>query len=91
MRLDSVADGSLVSYLVNPTTGGLTLIEQESSRGVTPRHFSLSKDRRLLVVGNQNSDTVAVFRVDPDTGAMTFLLDRDVCDSPRFARMALDQ
>jgi 6-phosphogluconolactonase len=91
MRLDNAAEGSLVSYMINGTTGALTLIEQESSRGITPRHFSLSKDRRLLVVGNQNSDTVAVFRVDPATGAMTFIADRDVCDSPRFARMALDQ
>lgn len=25
------------------------------------------------------------------TGAMTFIADRDVCLSPRFARMAIDQ
>ena len=91
MRLDNAAMGSLVSYMVNATTGALTLIEQESSRGITPRHFSLSKDRRLLVAGNQNSNTVAVFSVDPVTGAMTFIADRDVCLSPRFARMAIDQ
>ena len=90
MRLDNVAMGSLVSYMVNPTTGALTLIEQESSRGAQPRHFSLSKDRRLLVVGNQASNTIAVFGVDP-AGAMTFIADRDVCLSPRFARMAIDQ
>ena len=91
MRLDNAAMGSLVSYMINATTGALTLIEQESSRGATPRHFSLSKDRRLLVAGNQNSNTVAVFSVDPATGAMTFIADRDVCLSPRFARMAIDQ
>lgn len=91
MRLDAVAQGSLVSYTINATTGALTLIEQESSRGAQPRHFSLSKDRRWLVVGNQASDTVAVFSADPVTGAMTFVADRDVCDSPRFARVAVDQ
>jgi len=91
MRLDSVAEGSLVSYMINPTTGALTLIEQESSHGGQPRQFSLSKDRRTLVVGNQASNTVAVFRVDPATGNMTFIADRDVCLSPRFARMAIDQ
>jgi len=90
MRLDNVAEGSLVSYMINAGTGALTLIEQKSSRGITPRQFSLSKDRRLLVVGNQNSNTIAVFRVDA-TGAMTFVADRDVCLSPRFARMAIDQ
>ena len=91
MRLDSVADGSLVSFMINPTTGALTFIEQDDSHGITPRQFSLSKDRRLLVVGNQNSNTVAVFRADPATGSMTFIGDRDVCLSPRFARMAIDQ
>jgi 6-phosphogluconolactonase len=91
MRLDSVAQGSLVSFMVNATTGALTLIEQESSHGVTPRQFSLSKDRRLLVVGNQTSNTVAVFRADPTTGDMTFIGDRDVCASPRFSKMAAAQ
>jgi 6-phosphogluconolactonase (cycloisomerase 2 family) len=66
------------------------LIEQESSKGMQPRHFSLSKDRRPLVVGNQASNTVAVFRVDAG-GNMTFVGDRDVCASPRFARLAIDQ
>jgi 6-phosphogluconolactonase len=88
MRLDNVAEGSLLSFMVNATTGALTLIQQVGSHGVTPRQFSLSKDRRLLVVGNQNSNTVAVFQVDPTSGNMTFLTDHDVCASPRFSRMA---
>jgi len=91
MRLDlTTAVGSLVSYMINGTTGALTLIEQESSRGITPRQFSMSKDRRLLVVGNQTSNTIAVFSVD-NAGGMTFIADRDVCLSPRFSKMAIDQ
>jgi 6-phosphogluconolactonase (cycloisomerase 2 family) len=88
MRLDNAATGSLVAYRIDATTGALTLIEQESSHGITPRHFSLTKDGRMLVVGNQNSNTIAVFQVDPTTGDMTFLRDQAVCTSPRFARMA---
>ena len=88
MRLDNKATGNLVSYRIDQTSGALTLIEQESSHGVTPRQFSLSKDGKLLLVGNQNSNTVAVFRVDPATGDMTFASDRDVCASPRFAKLA---
>jgi 6-phosphogluconolactonase len=91
MRLDSVADGSLVSFMVSPISGALTLIQQVDSHGVTPRQFSLSKDRTLLVVGNQTSNTVAVFQVDPTSGDMTFLSDHDVCASPRFSRMAAIQ
>jgi 6-phosphogluconolactonase (cycloisomerase 2 family) len=55
---------------------------------VTPRQFSLSKEGTLLVVGNQTSNTIAVFKVDATAGTMTFVGDRGVCASPRFARMA---
>ncbi len=88
MRLDSVAQGSLVSYRINATTGALTLIEQDSSHGTTPRQFSLTMDGTLLVVGNQTSNTIAVFKVDPAAGTMSFVGDRAVCTSPRFAKMA---
>jgi len=32
-----------------------------------------------------------VFRVDPTTGDMTFIGDRDVCASPRSSKMAAAQ
>jgi 6-phosphogluconolactonase (cycloisomerase 2 family) len=88
MRLDNAAEGSLVSYSINATTGALTLIEQQGSHGKTPRQFSLTKDGTLLVLGNQNSNTIAVFKVDPTAGSMSFVGDQAVCTSPRFARMA---
>ena len=87
MRLDGVAQGSLVAYRIDSTTGALTLIEQESSQGLTPRQFSLSKDGQLLVVGNQNSASIALFRVDA-SGGLTFVSTQAVCTSPRFAKMA---
>jgi len=87
MRLDSAAQGSLVAYRIDATTGALTLIEQESSRGLTPRQFSLSKDGQLLVVGNQNSASIALFRVDA-AGGLSFVSTQSVCTSPRFAKMA---
>jgi len=88
MRLDGKADGSLVSYSINATTGALTLIEQDSTHGATPRQFGMTKDGKLLVVGNQNSNTIAVFQVDPTAGTMTFVGTQAVCSSPRFAAMA---
>jgi 6-phosphogluconolactonase (cycloisomerase 2 family) len=88
MRLDNAAEGSLVSYSINATTGALTLIDQQGSHGKTPRQFSLTKDGTLLVLGNQNSNTIAVFKVDPTAGSMSFVGDQAVCTSPRFARMA---
>jgi hypothetical protein len=46
-----------------------------------PEHFVITS----LHVGHR------IVSVDPATGAMTFIADRDVCLSPRFARMAIDQ
>jgi hypothetical protein len=40
---------------------------------------------------SRRPNTVAVFKVDPTSGDMTFLTDRDVCASPRFSKMALIQ
>ena len=51
--------------------GALTLVEYESTRGQTPRNFSLDPSGRWLIAGNQRSDTLAVFSVDQKTGALT--------------------
>ncbi|HEY0467616.1 MAG TPA: beta-propeller fold lactonase family protein [Polyangiaceae bacterium] len=87
MRLDSVAPGSLVVYAIDGN-GGLTFVEQQSSRGITPRQFSLSNDGKLLIVGNQNSATIELFAVNTVSGALTFVAEQAVCASPRFARFA---
>jgi 6-phosphogluconolactonase len=88
MRLDNLAQGSLVVYSISNEDGDLTFVEQQSSRGVTPRHFSLSKDGAWLIVGNQNSANIALFSVDADTGKLSFVAEQAVCTSPRFARFA---
>ncbi len=56
---------------VAPDGSALTLIGHESTRGLTPRHFALSPDGRLLVAANQDSDSLVTFHVDADTGRLT--------------------
>jgi 6-phosphogluconolactonase len=87
MRLDSVAEGSLVVYSI-AANGALTFVEQQSSRGLTPRQFSLSTDGAWLVVGNQSSATIELFSVDGSSGGLSFVAEQPVCESPRFARFA---
>src|SRR6185295_17863591 len=71
MRLDGVTPGSLVVYGIDDN-GGLTFVEQQSSRGLTPRQFCLSKDGKQLIVGNQNSAKIELFAVDTESGALSF-------------------
>jgi 6-phosphogluconolactonase len=50
--------------------GRLTHIENESTRGKTPRNFGIDPTGKYLIAANQDSDTLAVFRIDPSTGAL---------------------
>jgi 6-phosphogluconolactonase len=86
-RLDQVANGILGVYSIGRHDGKLTPLQFESSRGVTPRQFSLSPDGKLLVVGNQGSDNMSVFKVNDRTGLLTYVATTPVCAIPFFARM----
>ena len=54
------------------TTGTLTYIGEEWTRGNYPRSFNFDPTGRFLYACNQRSDNIAVFRVDHKTGALAF-------------------
>ncbi|KAG7384065.1 hypothetical protein PHYPSEUDO_002980 [Phytophthora pseudosyringae] len=60
---------SIVTYKINPN-GTLKALNWESSRGVTPRGFIIYTD--WLIVANQGSDDMYVFKVNGETGALTY-------------------
>jgi 6-phosphogluconolactonase len=64
--------------------GKLTLTGHEPTRGNTPRNFTIDPDGELLLVGNQTSQNVAVFRVNAQSGALTHLETAEVGVSPFF-------
>src|SRR3954466_16014017 len=51
--------------------GALTLVEYESTRGKTPRHFALDPTGRWLIAANQQSGTLAVFSIDQNSGRLS--------------------
>ena len=57
-------------FAVDAPSGRLTRTGRQSSLGETPREFAIDPSGRWLLVGNQNSDTVMVFRRDPRTGLL---------------------
>lgn len=64
--------------------GELTLMGTESVRGNWPRNFTLSPDEQFLLVANQLSDNITVFKIDQDSGLLAFTgtdvkLSRPVC------------
>ncbi|MCB1211086.1 MAG: beta-propeller fold lactonase family protein, partial [Verrucomicrobiales bacterium] len=42
------------------------------AEGQIPRNFCLDPTGKWMIVAHQNSNTVALFRVDPETGKLSF-------------------
>jgi len=64
-------DNSIIVTAVNPKDGTLKPVEFVSTQGKTPRNFAIDPTGEYFFVGNQDSDTVVIFRVDQTTGKLT--------------------
>jgi len=62
---------SIVAFAIDQSTGKLSLIAHESTRGKWPRNFAINPTGELLLVANQNTDNVVAFRIDQQTGKLT--------------------
>ncbi len=60
----------LYSFKADPSTGALTPMERTSSGGKTPRNFTLDPTEHWMLVANQNSSNLAVFRRDLTSGEL---------------------
>lgn len=66
------ADANTIAvFSINQNNGRLTLIGHQSTLGKTPRNFNFDPAGNFLLVANQNSDQVVVFKIDKDTGLLT--------------------
>jgi 6-phosphogluconolactonase len=72
----------IVVFSVNPETGLLTFVERQSSRGITPRNFVIDPTGNFLLVANQKSKSIIVYRIDPATGKLKLTLNKIEIDSP---------
>src|SRR5215475_4938352 len=62
---------SIVAFAIDQSTGKLSLIAHESTRGKWPRNFAVNPTGEFLLVANQNTDNVVAFRIDQQTGKLT--------------------
>jgi len=61
---------SIVIYKIDQSTGRLSCIGHESTRGKTPRNFDIDPAGNFLLAANQDSDTIVTFGIDPQSGAL---------------------
>ncbi len=64
---------SIAIFAVNDTNGNLTLLGFESTKGKTPRNFSLSNDENYVIVANQDSNNLVSFKRNNATGLLTYI------------------
>jgi 6-phosphogluconolactonase len=62
---------NIVIYSIDKATGKLELKGFQSSLGKTPRNFIIDPEGKWLLVANQRSDNIVIFRIDPKTGLLT--------------------
>jgi len=58
-------------FKINPSTGLLTWVDAQSTLGQTPRNFNFDPTGNFLLVANQNTDDIIIFKRDKITGLLT--------------------
>ena len=62
---------NIAIFSLDQNTGSLKLLGYESTRGRTPRNFVIDPSGKFLLVANQGSDNIIVFRRNKKTGLLT--------------------
>ncbi len=62
---------TIAIFSINQKNGKLSLIAHQSTLGKTPRNFNFDPTGNFLLVANQNSDNIVVFKIDKETGLLT--------------------
>jgi len=58
-------------FSINQSNGQLVWIDHQSTLGKTPRNFNFDPTGNFLLVANQNSDEIVIFKRDKQTGLLT--------------------
>lgn len=61
---------SIVVYQRDPNSGLLKLVQHAPCGGKTPRHFKIDPSGKWLICAHQDSDTISVLSLDPETGKL---------------------
>jgi 6-phosphogluconolactonase len=61
----------LTIFAIDQATGKLTLVGYQPSLGRTPRNFRIDPTGTFMIVTNQDSNNIVMFRINPQTGELT--------------------
>jgi 6-phosphogluconolactonase len=58
-------------FSINANSGKLTIVGHQSTLGKTPRNFNFDPSGNFLLVANQNSDEIVIFKINKKTGLLS--------------------
>lgn len=73
---------SIAVFRRDATSGTLTAVQHAPCGGKTPRHFKLAPGGKWLLCANQNSNTISVLPLNPQTGELGAPAGTVACPSP---------
>lgn len=74
-RLDT---NEIIVYAVDPTTGMLTFVQRQPTYGKNPRDFAIDPTGSWMIVANQGSDSMYIFRINKESGKISMLMNSKV-------------
>lgn len=80
-------ENSIVIYSINQKKGTLKLVGHQSTFGDHPRNFVIDPSGKFLLVSNQNSNNIIVFKRDLKTGMLQKLKNEIFVSSPSSLQM----
>jgi len=63
-------ENTITIFSINPQTGKLKLKGYQSVMGKTPRNFIIDPTGNYLLVANQNTDNIVIFKRNKETGML---------------------
>jgi len=66
-------ENTIAVFKRNKLDGTIEKIQSISVHGDWPRNFTIDPSGKFLLVANQKSDNISVFKIDPKTGMLSFL------------------
>lgn len=73
---------TIAIYKINQQSGKLTLVGHQKSLGDFPRNFTIDPSEKFLLVANEKTDNVVIFKRDEKTGKLTDTAKRISVGSP---------
>ncbi|RFZ91832.1 lactonase family protein [Mucilaginibacter conchicola] len=69
-------------FSINPENGELTFVQRQPSGGKGPRNFAIDPTGRFLLVANQQSNDIFVYKLDAETGKIVQAVSRAQIGNP---------